>query len=393
MSETLSEQELIEKLEDGADDDLDDYFDEEDHAQLKLTDETFPGMAFNFTVKRTADCIEALFAAPFVRGEFPCEASVMVRNVHKKSNFGPGLGSVVRQTMNKDSRVILFRGDGWLCLTDFYAHNKTCSIQVISGDDRLSREIIKLSVKRLRRIKESVDPGITSMNFWFRGSRGYEQNQRNIDVQPWADIRSNYPQAEALDKLIAVTPENISGKIILLYGPPGTGKTTFLRALSSEWRNWCKFHTIMDPEILFNDSGYLYETMLGRYTQGNEKWRLVILEDVGELISADARDRTGQALSRLLNVSDGMMGQGTKVIIGITTNEDIRELHPAISRPGRCMAGGAVEVGLFGPMEAADWLGVPRMPEHRPYSLAELIAMRKGDMPAPKAVAEIGQYL
>lgn len=385
---------LVQTLEEFEDeeDELDEFYNDEDDPQLVLKNDALPGTTFNFQVKRTADVIEAVFASPFIRGEYPCEASVIVRNVHRKSEFGPGTGAVARQTYSKDSHVCLYQGDGWALLSDYYAHNKTCSIQVLSGTEKLSREILKLAVKRLRRIKESTDPNVTSMNFWFRGTRGYEQNQRNIDVRPWEEIRKNYPDADPLDKLIAVTPENISGKIVLLYGPPGTGKTTFLRALSSEWRKWCKFHTVMDPEILFNDSGYLYETMLGRYTQNNEKWRMVILEDVGELISADARDRTGQALSRLLNVSDGMMGQGTKVIIGITTNEDIRELHPAISRPGRILTE-PVEVGLFSPEKAAAWLGADRLPEHRHYSLAELIAMQKGQILTPKAVAETGQYL
>ena len=55
---------------------------------------------------------------------------------------------------------------------------------------------------------------------------------------------------------------------------------------------------------------------------GLEKpWRLLVLEDTGELLSADARDRAGQGLSRFLNVVDGLIGQGLRVLVLVTTNE------------------------------------------------------------------------
>ena len=61
------------------------------------------------------------------------------------------------------------------------------------------------------------------------------------------------------------------------------------------------------------------------------------MEDTSELLSADARERTGQGLSRFLNVVDGLIGQGLRVIVLVTTNEEIK-LHPAVARPGRCAA-------------------------------------------------------
>ena len=46
-----------------------------------------------------------------------------------------------------------------------------------------------------------------------------------------------------------------------------------------------------------------------------------MLEDAGELICTSARSQTGQALSRLLNVADGLLGQGGRCLLLITTNE------------------------------------------------------------------------
>jgi SpoVK/Ycf46/Vps4 family AAA+-type ATPase len=81
---------------------------------------------------------------------------------------------------------------------------------------------------------------------------------------------------------------------------------------------------------------------------------LLILEDTGELLTADARAVIGQGLSRFLNVVDGLIGQGLRVLVLVTTNEAIRALHPAVARPGRCAAN--VEFGRLSAEEAEEWL-------------------------------------
>ena len=85
-----------------------------------------------------------------------------------------------------------------------------------------------------------------------------------------------------------------------------------------------------------------------------DRWRLLILEDAGELIAADARSVAGQAVSRLLNVADGLIGQGTNTLLLITTNEPVGRLHPAVRRPGRCLAD--IEFVPFSAAEACSWL-------------------------------------
>src|SRR5207248_7878403 len=67
-------------------------------------------------------------------------------------------------------------------------------------------------------------------------------------------------------------------------------------------------------------------------------WRLLVLEDTGELLRPDAKSIIGQGLSRFLNVVDGLIGQGLRILVLVTTNEEIGTLHPAVARPGRCAA-------------------------------------------------------
>src|ERR1700761_163901 len=94
----------------------------------------------------------------------------------------------------------------------------------------------------------------------------------------------------------------------------------------------------MDPPELLGRGGPYILDLLTWEDDDEDKWRLLILEDAGELIASDARETTGQALSRLLNVAGGLLGQGTRPLLLITTNEPVRRLHPTTRRPGRCLA-------------------------------------------------------
>lgn len=74
----------------------------------------------------------------------------------------------------------------------------------------------------------------------------------------------------------------------------------------------------------------------------------------GELLAKDAKLLTGPSLGRLLNLSDGMLGEGTSIKLLISTNESIGSLNDAVSRPGRCLS--KIEFPLFSSSEATKWL-------------------------------------
>ena len=119
---------------------------------------------------------------------------------------------------------------------------------------------------------------------------------------------------------------------------------------------------------------------------------LLLLEDCDELIGGGAKGTSGQALSRLLNLSDGLLGQGRKVLVAITTNEDIQALHPAVIRPGRCLA--QIEVGPLPAPEAAAWLGgADRVTSA--MTLADLYARRNTAAPiaSVRPPESVGLYL
>lgn len=196
------------------------------------------------------------------------------------------------------------------------------------------------------------------VTFWSLGPQGPVGRTRQIDVPPWEEITTNYASSTFLElagMMDDFTP-GAGGQLLLWHGVPGTGKTYALRALAWEWREWCDLHYVTDPETFFGErAGYMLDVLLhdegapvGQHDPDGPapppphalardgRWRLLVLEDTGELMSSDARERAGQGLSRLLNVVDGLIGQGLRILVLVTTNEELRRLHSAVSRPGRC---------------------------------------------------------
>jgi hypothetical protein len=255
---------------------------------------------------------------------------------------------------------------------------------------------------KLQDLFPSLNPEVDhkiAVNFWSCGTNGASNNRRQIVVPNWLDVNDNYPPevAAGVEQMLDPTfKPGDGGKLILWHGDPGGGKTYAIRALGWEWRKWCSMHYITDPETFFGDASYMLQVMLGYddpydlaeedgKDEKRERWKLIVIEDAGELLSPDARERTGQSLSRLLNVTEGLIGQGMQVMILITTNEPLRNVHPAVGRDGRCAIDITFEA-LEGD-EVKDWLDRHQVDVEPPKkaTLAELYALKKGNPQKRKA--------
>jgi Domain of unknown function (DUF5925)/ATPase family associated with various cellular activities (AAA) len=271
--------------------------------------------------------------------------------------------------------------------------------------------------KRLREALPAPDPSSAhevTVTFWTYGQHGPMPSWRSIAVPSWDEVRDNYTESTR-KKLVALMHDfqpAHGGQLVLWHGNAGTGKTFALRALAWEWRDWCDFHYIVDPDSFFGaHADYLMSVLLqpgyvglsvpsphgfisrgamvatemvaiGDDDESEERaakaWRVLILEDTGELLSADARVAMGQGLSRFLNVVDGLIGQGLRVLVLVTTNEPIRRLHPAVARPGRSAVN--IEFHPLTSEESNAWLAARGRDERviTDTTIAELYARLEG---------------
>ena len=273
-----------------------------------------------------------------------------------------------------DGRLVIGRGDNWITsagedsvpgdVMAKYNYSGAGRTEVLIGLDgaiahivltelalhvRVAAESEPACQVAIDQIREAMppDPGSDQgrevpVGFWWWTQQGPREMGRRMSVPSWQEISNNYSARtlETLEDVMSWTAgPPPGGRLMLWHGAPGTGKTTAIRALASAWRSWADFQFITDPECFLQTPRYLLDTLASnRQMPDRSRWRVLVLEDSGEFLAPDAKLVAGQGISRLLNVCDGVLGQATQSLILVTTNEHLRTLHPALSRPGRCLS-------------------------------------------------------
>lgn len=342
--------------------------------------------------------MDSVGSAEFVQAQveaiFPYVSSRQVTTDWDPKTFWgivPSSCDIIRKNKMNYQTIVLARDENMMVQIR-HVHKEAIYIAVCAR----SFEVADRTAEELLTRVPVLDPpdNVVSLNLWYHTPNGSNCLVKRIDVPSWEEITVNYPPATLapLQQLMAMDPPRGTAKLILWHGDPGVGKTFALRALAREWNSWVKVHYITDPEKIFTDPGYLLEVS---GTADKKEWQLIICEDSDEFLQASAKKEAGAALGRLLNFSDGILGQGTKTMILLTTNEPVNKLHPAVVRPGRCLA--QIEFVRFTADQADRWLASHdhsgRVNEDT--TLAELINRAGNAVQIANGVSqvEVGTYL
>jgi hypothetical protein len=314
----------------------------------------------------------------FLEGTQPFARQAFFPDVHSIDGLVPE-GAVLARELTQDNGDCqrLFLGDGWSLHLVLTTRRPEVQVMVTADAAALADEVIGA-------VQDAVPPpqrteGKARLTMWTVGNGGSPSRHRRwVDTPRWDAIGANYPGevGTALERLTSLPePPDHGGRLLLWYGEPGTGKTTAIRSLGYEWGAWADIHFVLDPEAFFGSPEYLMhvvadEDLWDPRALSTSRWKVLVVEDADELIRADARVDSGASMGRLLNLTDGILGHGLRVLLLITTNEPMRGLHPAVIRPGRCLAD--VHFRPFTRPEAEAWLdGAGSVPSGEP-TLAEL---------------------
>lgn len=259
---------------------------------------------------------------------------------------------------DRDAGKVIWSGQG--CLIMLGANSSLIKITVASNDRALCERTLEDLETQISAGLVPVTEDRVAVHFRAKDRRWV----RRIECPTWVDISRNYvPRTrEQLHEImdwptLAARP----GRLIVLHGPPGTGKTTAIRALCREWAPHTVPGYLTDPEVFFRDAGYVSDVLMDEMGSFEDRIKieertkpaLLIAEDCDEYLHADARVRSSAALGRLLNLTDGIVGDGTNVTIVVTTNEPLSQLHPALARSGRALA--VIEFEKFTSEQAREW--------------------------------------
>lgn len=238
-------------------------------------------------------------------------------NIYKHMSELPECYVVVSNVMS----TLLFVFDKMLFTAtrnECYNRSLTCFTTGMEIPDWLSKYFVK--GKRNTEYKQIEYLTYSSQACIFYGT--------NVDIKPpTSDIATNYNDDLPHNEIVNFLNSESSG-LCILHGKPGTGKTTYFRHLI--------YSDIKDVNFIYIDYHQLSNATDGSFIDYliEKKNSVIIFEDCEELLEKRENGKN-TLINSLLNLSDGLLGDGLNLKFICTFNAPLTTIDDAILRKGR----------------------------------------------------------
>jgi energy-coupling factor transporter ATP-binding protein EcfA2 len=184
--------------------------------------------------------------------------------------------------------------------------------------DLLSEKFKSFKIRKKRR--KSISMIITTR-------RGLDTVDIHVK-KPVINLTTHYNDGmgEMHKKLIQTLNKMHESGLVLFHGKPGTGKSTYIKHLIYQVRKEVIF---LPPRIAAGMDSPDFTQFLVQHPN-----TIFVIEDAEELIVNHQGNRNS-GMSMLLNLSDGLLGEGLGIQFIATFNTNVDNIDPALLRRGR----------------------------------------------------------
>lgn len=234
-----------------------------------------------------------------------------------------------------ETKVIYVDGTS-LSLMAYVSHGNTLMLEAYAGSDA-EYDTVRSMCDSVARNYQRSDEIVPNEFFMItHDGQSLELVKYEINRSKFADFDIDMQYNDDFKAVAAHVESTLNRKdgatgIALLHGVYGSGKTTYLRHLISTIK---KRVIYMPPDMANQLSSPAFFNFIRQYPNS-----VLIIEDAEDILRARMGDHgTAPAVSNLLNLSDGIMGDALNIQVVCTFNADIGEIDGALLRPGRLIA-------------------------------------------------------
>jgi len=170
-----------------------------------------------------------------------------------------------------------------------------------------------------------------TLGLLYHNANGFNTHDFTIpEPQINFDLHYNEGFEKIHNTILSSLSEDEGKGLVLLHGKPGTGKTTYIRYLINKIH---KNKIFVPPNLteLLSDPGFIPFLM-------NNSNSVLFVEDAENVLRSREDGSNNQAVSNILNITDGLLSDCLNIQIVATFNTHIKNIDEALLRKGRLIA-------------------------------------------------------